>query len=73
MNPILSFVGAGLVVFGLIGQGFEMRKMKASTLRDEDLASTNFFINRRNLKWYAIIGAGLIVWYLSNSLTSGSI
>ena len=73
MNPILSLVGAGLVVFGLIGQGFEMRRMRASTTRDEDLASVNFFVNKRNLKWYAIIGAGLIVWYLSNSLTSGSI
>jgi len=73
MEPILSFIGAGLVVFGLIGQGFEMRKMRASTTRDEDLTSANFFINKRNLKWYAIICAGLIIWYLSNSLTSGSI
>jgi len=73
MNPVLSLVGAGLVVFGLIGQGFEMRKMRASTMRDEDLASANFFTNKKNLKWYAIIGAGLIIWYLSNSLTRGSI
>lgn len=73
MDPILSFVGVGLLVFGLIGQGFEMRKMRASTMRDEDLGSANFFINKRNLKWYAVIGAGLMIWYLSNSLTRGSI
>ena len=73
MEPILSFVGVGLLVFGLIGQGFEMRKMRTSTMRDKDLASANFFINKKNLKWYVIIGAGLMIWYLSNSLTRGSI
>ena len=66
MEQILDFIAAGLLVFGLIGQGFELRKMKASALRDEDMSS-NMFTNKKNMKWYAIIGAGLAIWYVSNT------
>ena len=66
MEQILAFVAVGLLVFGLIGQGFELRKMKASALRDEDMSS-NMFTNKKNMKWYAIIGAGLAIWYVSNT------
>ena len=67
MEQILAFVAVGLLVFGLIGQGFELRKMKASALRDGDMSS-NMFTNKKNLKWYAIIGAGLAIWYVSNTI-----
>ena len=67
MEQILAFVAVGLLVFGLIGQGFELRKMKASVMRGEDMSS-NMFTNKRNLKWYAIIGAGLVIWYVSNTI-----
>ena len=66
MEPILSFVAVALIVIGLIGQGFEFRKMRTSVMRDEDLSSKNMFTNKRNLKWYAIIGAGLVLWYIGN-------
>lgn len=65
MEQVLSFVAVGLLVLGLIGQGFELRKMRTAALRDEDLSSVNLFTNKRNLKWYVIIGAGLIIWYVS--------
>jgi len=68
MEPALSFIAAALVVAGLIGQGFELRKIRTSVRRDEDLSSKNMFTNKRNLKWYAIIGAGLILWYVGNGL-----
>lgn len=64
MEPILSFVSVALLVIGLIGQGFEFRKMRTSVIRDEDLSSKNMFTNKRNLKWYAIIGAGLVLSYI---------
>ena len=63
MEPILSFLAVALLVVGLIGQGFELRKIRTSVTRDEDLSSKNMFTNKRNLKWYAIIGAGLLLWY----------
>jgi hypothetical protein len=64
MEPILSFTAVALLVIGLIGQGFEFRKIRTSVRRDEDLSSANMFTNKRNLKWYVLIGAGLILWYV---------
>jgi uncharacterized membrane protein YidH (DUF202 family) len=64
MEPTLSFIAVGLLVIGLIGQGFELRKIKASITKDEELSSKNMFTNKRNLKWYVLIGAGLVLWYL---------
>ena len=64
MQPILSFLAVALLVGGLIGQGFELRKIKASITKDEDLSSKNMFTNKRNLKWYTIIGAGMVLWYV---------
>ncbi|MEK6877093.1 MAG: hypothetical protein AABZ49_00505 [Thermoproteota archaeon] len=66
MEPILSFTAVALLVIGLIGQGFEFRKIRTSAVRDEDLSSKNMFTNKRNLRWYVLIGAGLALWYAGN-------
>jgi len=63
MNWILGFLGIALLVIGLVGQAFEMRKIRLTTYRDEELASANIFANKKNFKWYAIIGAGIVLWY----------
>jgi len=63
--PILAI---GLVTFGLIGQGFEMRKIRISTKHDEELGSTRIFTDKRNLKWYILIGVGFVLWYLAGGL-----
>ncbi len=63
MNWVLGFLGIALLVVGLVGQAFEMRKIRLTTYRDEELASANIFTNKKNFKWYAIIGAGIIFWY----------
>ena len=65
MNWIFGFLGIALLVIGLIGQGFEMRKIRRATYRDEELASPNIFTNKKNFKWYAIIGAGIVSWYIA--------
>ncbi len=54
-----------LLIIGLVGQAFEMRKIRKSIYRDEELASANIFMNKQNFKWYAIIGVGIILWYLA--------
>ena len=69
MEPILSFTAVALLVIGLIGQGFEFRKIRTSVKRDEDLTSKNMFTNKRNLKWYVLIGAGLVIWYVGNGFS----
>jgi hypothetical protein len=65
MNWILGGIAIALLIFGLVGQAFEMRQIRVSTYRDEDLASPNIFMNKRNFKWYALIGAGVAIWYLA--------
>jgi hypothetical protein len=62
MEPI-AFVGAAMVIAGLIGQGFEMKKIRESIRTDEQMSSQNIFADKRNFKWYAIIAAGFVLWY----------
>lgn len=65
MNWTLGFVAIVLLVVGLVGQAFEMRKIRLTTYKDEDAGSANIFMNKKNLKWYAILGVGIILWYIS--------
>jgi glucose uptake protein GlcU len=62
MEWVLGFIAIALLIVGLVGQAFEMKKIRIATHQDE-LASANIFLNKKNFKWYAIIGAGMILWY----------
>ena len=73
MEQILSFVAVALLVLGLIGQGFEMRKIRLSIMKDENLSPKNIFLHKRNWKWYVLIVAGLIIWAVSSYLSRGTI
>ena len=66
MEPIIAFTSIALLIVGLVGQGFEMRKIKQSILKENDNVSENIFLDRRNIKWYVIIGAGIALWYVSS-------
>ena len=65
MEWYLAVPAIALLVVGLVGQAFEMRRIRKSIYRDEDLASANIFMDKRNFKWYAIIGVGIVLWYLA--------
>jgi len=67
MEWILGFGGIILLVIGLIGQGFEMRKIRM-TNKDEDLGSANIFINKKNFKWYVILAIGIILWFAAERM-----
>ena len=67
MNPILSLAAVVLLVIGLVGNGFEMRKIRLSVVKDEDLTSKNIFLNKKNWKWYALIAIALILWVISSN------
>ena len=62
---IAAVVAIALVAVGLIGQGFEMRKIRLSIRRDEDLGSPKIFMDKRNFKWYVLVGAGIVIWYVT--------
>ena len=68
MEWTLGFIGIILLVIGLVGQAFEMRKIRLSTYSDDELASPNVFINKSNFKWYVVIGIGIIFWYMAESI-----
>lgn len=62
---IYAVIAIVMVTAGLIGQGFEMRKIRTSVRHDEEMGSPKIFTDKRNFKWYALIGAGIIIWYLT--------
>jgi len=68
MEWSLGFVGIILLVIGLVGQAFEMRKIRLTTYKDEDLGSVNIFMNKRNYKWYALLGIGIVFWYIAEQM-----
>jgi hypothetical protein len=65
MDWTLGLIAIILLVIGLIGQAFEMRKIRLTIYKDDELTSMNIFMNKKNFKWYVIIGAGIIIWYVS--------
>ena len=57
-----------LLTAGLIGQAFEMRKIRQTTYGNDNSGSPNIFMNKRNFKWYAIIGIGIALWYVAEGM-----
>ncbi len=68
MEWTLGFVAITLLVIGLVGQAFEMRKINLSTSKDGQLGSANIFMNKKNFKWYALLGIGIILWYAAERM-----
>ncbi len=68
MEWILGFPAIAFLVIGLIGQAFEMRKIRLSTSKDDELASANIFMNKKNFKWYALLGIGIVLWYAAERM-----
>ncbi len=64
-QPILSFVAVALFVIGIAGNGFEMRKIRMTT--ESTVGSKNVFLDKRNLKWYALIGIALVLLAVNGS------
>lgn len=67
-QPILSLISVALFVIGIAGNGFEMRKIRLSTTEGQ-LASKNVFLDKRNFKWYVIIGIALVLWAINGIYT----
>ncbi len=68
MEWVLGFSAIVLLIVGLVGQEFEMRKIRLTTYKDEELASANIFMNKKNFKWYALLGVGIILWYAAERM-----
>ena len=68
MEWFLGLAGIAFLTIGLIGQAFEMRKIRLTVYRDEELGSANIFMNKKNFKWYAILGIGIILWIMAERI-----
>ena len=68
MEWTLGIIAIALLVIGLVAQAFEMRKIRLSTYKDEELASANIFANKKNFKWYALLGIGIVLWYTAERM-----
>ena len=69
MNWALQGIAIVLMVIGLAGQGFEMRRIRQSLEQEGDaLSSPKIFTDKRNLKWYIVIAAAIVVYYVSDGL-----
>ena len=64
MSLVIASVAIVLLIIGLAGQGLEMKRIRESTIKDEDLSSANIFFNKKNFKWFMFIGASFVIWYL---------
>ena len=62
MEWFLGIPAIALLILGLIGQAFEMKKIR---LAQYELASANIFLDKKNFKWYAMIGVGMILWFVA--------
>jgi len=67
MEWILGFSAIVLLIIGLVGQAFELRKIRIDSTQDQ-LGSANIFLNKKNFKWYAIIIVGMITWYMAERM-----
>ena len=68
MEWTIGYAAIALLTIGLIGQAFEMRKIRMTTYKDEELGSANIFMNKKNFKWYAMLGIGIILWYAAERM-----
>ena len=55
-----AVIATVLLIIGLTGQGFEMRKMRHS-----EPTTQNVFFSKRSIKWYVMIGVAIILWTIS--------
>ena len=68
MEWTLGFAAIALLVIGLVGQAFEMRKIRQTTYKDGEVASANIFMDKKNFKWYALLGIGIVLWYTAERM-----
>ncbi|MGI0017219.1 MAG: hypothetical protein ACREA1_00765 [Nitrosotalea sp.] len=66
-QSLLSLVSVALFVIGLVGNGFEMRKIRLAT--EEHPNPKNVFADKRNFKWYTLIGIALVIWAVNGAYT----
>ncbi len=68
MEWTLGLIGIIFLIIGLVGQAFQMRKIRLTNYPDGELASPNIFMNKSNFKWSAVLGFGTARWYAAERI-----
>ncbi len=58
-EPILALTALDLITISFIVQGIEMRKIRIRTNGEDGVGHPNIFLDKKNVKWYILIAAGL--------------
>ena len=57
-QPTLAIIALAIVTIALIGQAIEMRKIRIKKYGEGSIGHPNIFLDKKNFKWYALIGIG---------------
>ena len=68
MDWSIGAVAIILLIVGLVGQAFEMRRIRVIQHGPDEMGSPTIFTHRSNFKWYAVIGTGIILWYVAERI-----
>ena len=61
VQSILAMVALAIITVALIGQAMEMRKIRIRTYGEGEVGHPNIFLDKKNVKWYILIAAGLVL------------
>jgi hypothetical protein len=65
VEPIISAAAVALLITGLVGNAYELRKISKTMVQSTGPTCFTTFLNKRNWKWYLMIGISLALFSLS--------
>ena len=63
VQSILAMAALAIITVALIGQAMEMRKIRIRTYGEGEGGHPNIFFDKKNVKWYILIGIGMGLAY----------
>jgi hypothetical protein len=63
VQSILAMAALAIITVALIGQAMEMRKIRIRTYGEGEVGHPNIFLDKKNVKWYILIGVGMGLAY----------
>ena len=63
VQSILAMAALAIITVALIGQAMEMRKIRIRTYGEGEVGHQNIFLDKKNVKWYILIGIGMGIAY----------
>ena len=68
MEWTLGLIGIIFLIIGLVGQAFQMRKIRLTNYSNGELASPNVFMNKSNFQVVCSNWNGITCWYAAERI-----